>query len=45
MLLHTSWEKFTHAENLEVGCLLNFLYKGGGELRLKVFDNISCRNH
>jgi hypothetical protein len=45
MLLRTAWENFTRAHNLEVVCLLKFLYKGGGELRLKVFDNISCRNH
>jgi hypothetical protein len=45
ILLHTSWEKFTHTENLEVGCLLNFLYKGDNELRVNVFDDTSFHTH
>jgi hypothetical protein len=38
LYLHTGWEKFARAHNLEVGCFLNFLYKGEGELSVKVFE-------
>jgi hypothetical protein len=37
MFLHTGWEKFARAHNLEVGCLLNFVFEGDGELSVKVF--------
>ncbi|KAK1599902.1 hypothetical protein QYE76_017620 [Lolium multiflorum] len=29
MYLHTGWDKFAHAHNLKVGCLLTFLYGDG----------------
>ncbi|XP_051229171.1 B3 domain-containing protein Os03g0212300-like [Lolium perenne] len=45
MYMHTGWDKFARAHNLEVGCLLTFLYKGDGEMIIKVFDKISCRRY
>jgi hypothetical protein len=30
MFLHRGWEKFAHAHNLEVGCLVNFKWEGDG---------------
>jgi hypothetical protein len=42
MYLHTGWKKFTHAYDVEVGCLVNFFYEGDGEPSVKVFDNYSC---
>jgi hypothetical protein len=43
MYLHTGWDKFARAHNLEVGFLLTFLYEGGAEMIVKVFDNTSSR--
>jgi hypothetical protein len=45
MFLHTCWEKFASAHNLEVGCLVNIKWEGDDELRVKVFDNTSCHRH
>jgi hypothetical protein len=45
MFLHTGYEKFALAHNLEVACLVNFKWEGYGELRVKVFDDTSCRRH
>jgi hypothetical protein len=45
MFLHTCWEKFARAHNLEVGCLVKFKWEGAGVLRVKVFDDTSCRRH
>jgi hypothetical protein len=38
--LHTGWVRLDRAHNLEVGCLLNFKYKGDNEVRVKVFDGV-----
>jgi hypothetical protein len=43
--MHTGWDKFARAHNLEVGCLLIFLYEGDGEMIVKVFDKTSCPRH
>jgi hypothetical protein len=32
MYLHTGWDKFARAHNLEFGFLLTFLYEGGDEM-------------
>jgi hypothetical protein len=45
MFVHTSWEKFARANNLEVGCLLNIKYEGNNKLGLKVFDATCFRMH
>jgi hypothetical protein len=45
MFLHTGWDKFARAHNLEVGCLMNFNWEGDDELKVKVFDDTSCRRH
>jgi hypothetical protein len=45
MYLHTSWEKFARAQNMEVCCSVNFLHKGDGEMSVKVFDDESCHMH
>jgi hypothetical protein len=45
MFLHTGWEKFARAHNLEVACLVNFKWEGDNELRVKVFDDTSCSRH
>jgi hypothetical protein len=45
MYLHTGWDKFARAHNLEVGCLLTFLYEGVGEMIVKVLDKTSYRRH
>jgi hypothetical protein len=37
--------KFTHDHNLEVGYLVNFLYKGDSKMSVRVFDDKSCRMH
>jgi hypothetical protein len=43
--VHTWWDKFTRAYNLEVGCLLTFLYQGDDKMISKVFDKTSCCKH
>lgn len=43
--LHTGWDKFARADNLEAGCLLTFLYEGDGEMIVKVFDKTSYHRH
>jgi hypothetical protein len=45
MFLHTSWERFSPAHNLEASCLLNFKCKGDDELRVKVISPTCCRKH
>jgi hypothetical protein len=39
MYLHTDWDKFSHAHNLEVGCVLNFVYESHDKMSVKVFDD------
>lgn len=41
MDLHTRWENFAHAHNLEAGCLPS----GRQLVFVKLFDKISCRRH
>jgi hypothetical protein len=38
-------DKSTRAHNLEVGCVLTFLYEDVGEMIVKLFDKTSCRRH
>jgi hypothetical protein len=38
MYLHTGWDKFARPHNLEDVCLLTFLYEGGDEMIVKVFN-------
>jgi hypothetical protein len=38
-------EKFSHAHNLEVACLVNFKWEFDNELRVKVFDDTSYSRH
>jgi hypothetical protein len=45
MLLHTGWEKFARAHNLEVGWLANYKWEGDDELGVKVFDGTSYGRH
>jgi hypothetical protein len=45
MYLHTGWEKFSRIHNMEVGCLVNFLYEGDDEMSVKVFNDESCCMH
>jgi hypothetical protein len=45
MYLHNGWKQLERARNLEVDCLLNFMYEGVDELRVKVFDDTMCRMH
>jgi hypothetical protein len=45
MYLHTRWDKFARAPNLEADCMLTFLYEGDGEMIVKVFDKTSRRRH
>jgi hypothetical protein len=33
MYLHTMWDKFARAHNIDVGCLLTFLYEGKATVR------------
>jgi hypothetical protein len=45
MFLHTGWERFAPAHNLEVSCLLNFKCEGDDELMVKVIGPTCCRKH
>nr|XP_051210843.1 B3 domain-containing protein Os03g0212300-like [Lolium perenne] len=45
MFLHTGWERFARAHNLEAGCLVNFKWEVDDELRVKVFNDTSCYRH
>jgi hypothetical protein len=45
MYLHNGWEQFARVHNLEVGWNLNFMYEGGCEHRVKVFDGKMYRKH
>jgi hypothetical protein len=45
MYLHTGWEKFSRIHNMEVGCLVNFLYEGDREMTIKVFNYESLSMH
>jgi hypothetical protein len=45
MYLHTRWDKFARDLSLEPGCQLTFLYEGGGEMIIKVFDDTACCRH
>jgi hypothetical protein len=45
MYLHNGWKQLERARNLEVDCLLNFMYEGGSVFRMKVFDHTMCRVH
>ena len=44
-VLHIGWEKFARAHNLAASCMLSFIYQGGGEMAVKVFDETACRRH
>jgi hypothetical protein len=43
--MHIGWDKFAQDLALEPGFRLTFLYEGGGEMIVKVFDDTSCHRH
>jgi hypothetical protein len=45
MYLHTGWKMFACDNDVQVGCLVNFFYKGDGEMSVKLFGKESCCIH
>jgi hypothetical protein len=36
MYLHTDWKKFARADDIELNCLVNFIYEGNVKMSVKV---------